>query len=480
MGERIHPVILSGGSGTRLWPMSRRSHPKHLLSLISSNSLLQDTLTRVAEPARFAPPVLVCNEDYRFVIAEQALEAGATPQAILLEPAGRNTAPAATVAALLLAAETPRALMLLLPSDHAIADVAAFRDAVGRAEAAAERGALVTFGIAPRGPETGYGYIRTGSAFEGAAGSFRVERFVEKPDLAAARRFLADGGYVWNSGMFLFRVDSFLREVGQLMPELVEGCREALQGATRDLDFLRLAREPFARLPAISIDHAVMERTARAAVVPADMGWSDVGSWAALWANDGKDADGNVLKGDVIARAVRNSYIRADGKLVAAIGVEDVVLVTTGDAVLLCHKDRVEEVKQIVEELEREGRSEAVLHPRVHRPWGSYEGLDKGARFQVKRITVKPGAKLSLQKHGKRAEHWIVVRGRARVTIGERVFILEENQSTYVPLGSVHRLENPGPDALDLIEVQTGAYLGEDDIVRLNDDYGRSEEKDGA
>ncbi len=474
MRETIHPVILSGGSGTRLWPLSRRSYPKHLLPLVSTRSLLQDTLLRVADGTRFAPPLLVCNEDYRFVIGEQAREVGIALQGILLEPMGRNTAPAVTVAALMVAAENPEALMLVLPSDHVIENEPAFLAAIDRAARAAAKGAIVAFGIAPDAPETGYGYIRMGDALEGTRGAFAVRRFVEKPARATAERFLAEGGHVWNSGMFLFRVDGFLAEVERLAPEVLAACRDALAGAVRDLHFLRLDREAFARSPSISIDYAVMERTARAAVVPADMGWSDVGSWAALWAQGGKDESGNVLKGDVVTRGVRNSYIRADGKLVAAVGVEDIVLVATGDAILLCRKDRVEEVKQIVEGLERKGRSEAVLHPRVHRPWGSYEGIDAGERFQVKRITVKPGAKLSLQKHAKRAEHWVVVRGSARVTIDEREFTLEANQSTYIPLGSVHRLANAGPGPLDLIEVQTGSYLGEDDIVRLQDDYGRS------
>jgi mannose-1-phosphate guanylyltransferase / mannose-6-phosphate isomerase len=476
MREAIHPVILSGGSGTRLWPLSRRSYPKHLLPLVSEQSLLQDTLLRVAGSAGFAPPLLVCNEDYRFVIGEQARDAAVVPRAILLEPVGRNTAPAVTVAALLLAAEESRALMLVLPSDHAIKDQAAFLKAVDRAATAAAGGAIVTFGITPRAPETGYGYIQIGEPLAGAPGAFRVARFVEKPDRASAERFIAEGGYAWNSGMFIFRAESLLEEMARFAPEVLAACREAVAAAALDLDFLRLGREAFARSPPISIDYAVLERTSRAAVVPADIGWSDVGSWTALWAQGSKDAGGNVLVGDVLTRDVRDSYIRTDGRLVTAVGVEGVVLVATRDALLLCRMDRVDEVKQIVEGLERDRRSEAVLHPRVHRPWGSYEGIDTGERFQVKRITVKPGAKLSLQKHAKRAEHWVVVRGSARVTIDARQFILEANQSTYIPVGSAHRLENPGPGPLDLIEVQTGAYLGEDDIVRLEDDYGRSED----
>ncbi len=477
MVEKIHPLILAGGSGTRLWPLSRRAYPKHLLPLASERSLLQETALRVADPARFAPPVLVANEEYRFVIGEQLQEIGVTPRAILLEPVGRNTAPAITVATLLLAKAESSALVLALPSDHVVADVASFLATVERGTAAARGGVIVTFGITPRSAEPGYGYIRAGEPIAQAPGCFRVERFVEKPDRRAAAGLLAEGGYGWNSGMFLFRAEAYLAELERLAPGILGACRDALAAAANDLDFVRLGREAFARAPALSLDHAVMERTAAAAVVPADFGWSDVGSWSALWAIGRKDERGNVLVGDVIVRDVRDSYIRGDGHLVAALGIEGLVVIVTGDAVLLAPQDRVQEVKEIVEGLERAGRSEAMLHPRVHRPWGSYQRVDAGSHFQVKRITVKPGGRLSLQKHAKRAEHWVVVRGTARVTIGERVFALRENESTYIPLGSVHRLENAGPEPLDLIEVQTGAYLGEDDIVRLEDAYGRSENR---
>jgi mannose-1-phosphate guanylyltransferase / mannose-6-phosphate isomerase len=474
MGEKIHPVILSGGSGTRLWPLSRKAYPKHLLPLVGERSLLQDTVMRVADISRFEAPILVSGEEYRFVTGEQLREIGIVPREILLEPIGRNTAPAVTVAALLLHDTAPEALMLVLPSDHAIADLAAFHAAVDRAVPAARAGSIVTFGIAPKSPETGYGYIRAAAPIDGIPGAFKVGRFVEKPDRASAERFLAEGGYSWNSGMFLFRADAFLAELERLAPEILLRCREALKSGVRDLDFLRLGRAAFSEVPATSVDFAVMEHTDRAAVVLADIGWSDVGSWSALWETGRKDGSGNVLTGDVIARDVRRSYIRSDGHLVTAIGVADMVVIVTKDAVLLVPRARVQEVKQIVESLERDGRPEAVLHATVHRPWGGYQRIDAGQRFQVKRITVKPGAKLSLQKHMKRAEHWVVVRGAARVTVGERTFTLAENESTYVPVGVKHRLENCGADPLDLIEVQTGGYLGEDDIVRFEDIYGRS------
>ena len=473
MDGKIQPVILSGGSGTRLWPLSRKAYPKHLLPLVTERSLLQETALRVANGLRFEPPIVICNEDYRFAIGDQLREIGVAPRAIVLEPVGRNTAPAVTIAALLVAETAPQALMLVLPSDHVVLDGAGFLAAVETAERAAAAGSLCTFGIAPKEPETGYGYIRAGAPLAKTSGSFSIERFVEKPDRATAEKFLAEGGYYWNSGMFLFRADRYLEELEHLAPDILKGCRATLSASRPDLDFLRLDADTFATVPATSIDYAVMERTRSAAVIPADFGWSDVGSWSSLWSIGSRDDSGNVLIGNVIARDVQDSYIRGDGRLVAAIGIEGLVVIATADALLLAPKGRSQDVKQLVERLEREGRPEAIQHRKVDRPWGSYSSIDAGPSHQVKRITVKPGAKLSLQKHAKRAEHWTVVRGTARVTIGDKVFTLHENESTYVPVGSVHRLENPGHIPLDLIEVQTGKYFGEDDIIRIQDDYGR-------
>ena len=470
----IHPVVLSGGSGTRLWPMSRTLYPKQLLRLLGDDSLLQQTLRRVADRDRFAPPLLVANEEHRFIIAEQLREIGAPARALLLEPVGRNTAPAACVAALVLAESDPDALMLLLPSDHMIADEAAFAAATSRAAAAARGGALVTFGITPERPETGYGYIRRGPALDAVEGVFRVAEFVEKPGLDVAQSFVASGEHFWNGGIFLFPAALYLDELARVRPDIVAACSRALDEASRDADFIRLGKEAFHACPANSIDYALMEHTARAAVVPVGMGWSDVGSWDALWELSDKDAAGNAISGNVVAENTRNCYLRSDAGLVAATGIEDLVVVATADALMLAPRNRTQEVRGLVARLVAEGRDEAEALPTVHRPWGTYRALHNGHRVQVKHITVKPGGKLSLQMHHHRAEHWIVVQGTARIRRGDQEIMLTEDQSTYIPLGTLHRLENPGKIPLHLIEVQSGSYLGEDDIVRFEDSYGRS------
>jgi mannose-1-phosphate guanylyltransferase / mannose-6-phosphate isomerase len=469
----IHPVILSGGSGTRLWPMSRALYPKQLLALTGERSLLQETARRVADDPAFGPPIVVANEEHRFIIAEQLREIGVAPAAIVLEPIGRNTAPAAAVAALRLAADDREALMLVMPSDHAIADPAAFRDAVAQAAAAARLGHLVTFGVAPERAETGYGYIARGEPLAGAAGAFAVKGFVEKPDPAAARRYLAEGKHFWNSGIFLFPAARYLAELEGLRPEIVAAARAALAAARADADFVRLDKAAFAACPADSIDYAVMEHTRSAAMVPVTMGWSDLGSWDALWELAARDADGNALVGNVLAETAKNCYLRSEAGLVAAIGVEDLVVVATDDAVMVAPRGGTQEVKRLVGRLREEGRGEADALATVHRPWGTYRSLHNGPRVQVKHIMVKPGAKLSLQMHHHRAEHWVVVQGTAKIVRGSEELILTEDQSTYIPLGTAHRLENPGKIPLHVIEVQSGSYLGEDDIVRFEDHYGR-------
>ncbi|RRN53998.1 mannose-1-phosphate guanylyltransferase/mannose-6-phosphate isomerase [Pseudoxanthomonas sp. SGNA-20] len=462
------PVILSGGSGTRLWPLSREAYPKQFLPLLGGDSLLQATWRRVA-PLATQPPIVVANVDHRFMVAEQLRQAGCTPGTVLLEPVGRNTAPAIAAAALQAVADGGDPLLLVLPSDHVIRDAAAFRDAVHQATIAAEEGRLVTFGIVPGGPETGYGYIKAGPG-EGAR---PVEQFVEKPDLAKAREYVAAGAYYWNSGMFLFRASRYLQELERLQPEMLATCRAAFEGARRDEDFVRLDATSFSACPSDSIDYAVMEKTTAATVVPLDVGWNDVGSWAALWEVAEQDGEGNAHHGDVISIGCRNTLAWGDGRLVALLGLEDIVVVDTDDTLLVAHKDRVQEVKEIVTRLKAQGRAETSLHRKVYRPWGAYDSIDNGDRHQVKRITVKPGAALSLQMHHHRAEHWVVVSGTAEVTCGDKVVLLTENQSTYIPLGVTHRLRNPGKLPLELIEVQSGSYLGEDDIVRFEDVYGR-------
>ncbi|MEJ2200511.1 MAG: mannose-1-phosphate guanylyltransferase/mannose-6-phosphate isomerase, partial [Desulfuromonadaceae bacterium] len=420
-------------------------------------------------------PLVVCNESHRFMVAEQLRCVNQEASAILLEPVGRNTAPAVAVAALQAMADGNDPLLLVLPADHVIVDEAALRAAVAAAVGEAEKDRLVTFGIVPTGPETGYGYIRTGASLSSVdGGAFEVAAFVEKPDLETARGYIAAGDYFWNSGMFLFRASVYLRELERFAPEMLTYGREALVGAIADLDFIRLDSAAFAACPGNSIDYAVMEKTSAAAVIPLAAGWSDVGSWSALWEVGAKDTEGNVIRGDVLTEGTHDCYLHAGSRMVAAVGLEGHVVVETADAVLVAAKDRVQEVKEIVAQLKRQGREEALLHRRVNRPWGTYECIGSAPRYQVKKIVVKPGASLSLQLHHHRAEHWIVVKGTARITRGEETFVISENQSTYIPLGTVHRLENPGKIPLELIEVQSGSYLGEDDIERFDDTYGRS------
>ena len=478
MSISITPVILSGGSGTRLWPLSRKALPKQLLTLASERSMLQETASR-AQGEGFAAPLVICNQEHRFLIAEQLRAADVTGGKIILEPVGRNTAPAAAVAALMVMEENLDGLVLLMPSDHVVLNRPAFQYAVSVARNSALDGALVTFGIKPAGPETGYGYIKSAAPLVGAPGALAIDRFVEKPDRATAENYVASGDYFWNSGMFLFRASVFLDELRRLQPRMLECCRDALDHAHRDMDFIRLGELAFVTCPSDSIDYAVMEHAAMAAVVPVDMGWNDVGSWQSLWDIAVRDESGNAVKGNVLTEKVRNSYLRSEGPLVAALGVENLVVVATKDAVLISHRDSTQDVKKIVDQLERQGSDRHIHHPVVHRPWGTYEGVDAGANFQVKHIMVKPGQKLSLQMHHHRAEHWIVVEGTALVTCDDRQFLLQPNESTFIPLGSKHRLENPGQTPLRLIEVQSGSYLGEDDIVRFEDTYGRvqAEEK---
>lgn len=466
MDTPIYPIILCGGAGTRLWPLSREHHPKQLLALTGGRTFLQDTACRLDGVDGIGQPLIVCNEEYRFLVTAQLREVGKTAAHILLEPVGRNTAPALTLAALALVQDGQDPVMLAMPADHVIRDPAQFHAAVGRAARLARAGHLVTFGIKPTHPETGYGYIKQGKDNDVAA-------FVEKPDLAKAQAYLASGEYLWNSGVFMMRARVWLDELGKQRPDILAACEGVHRGAHRDGEFVRMPKALMAQCPADSIDYAVMEKTARAKVVALDAGWSDVGAWAALWQVCPQDAQGNVVLGDVCAHQVKNSLLVSRHRLLAAVGVDDLVVIETADAVLVARKDQTQDVKAVVETLKRGAREEYKHHRRVDRPWGYYETVDTGERFQVKRILVNPGAALSLQMHHHRAEHWVVVKGTAKVTRGEEILVLSENQSTFIPLGMQHRLENPGHSPLEIIEVQSGGYLGEDDIVRFEDKYNR-------
>ncbi|WP_027849710.1 mannose-1-phosphate guanylyltransferase/mannose-6-phosphate isomerase [Marinospirillum minutulum] len=464
---KIIPVVLSGGSGSRLWPLSRKHLPKQCLPLVDCHySLLQQTLQRVS-PGNSQATVIVCNENHRFLIAQQMQDIGQQNATLILEPEGRNTAPAIALAALeLTQRENSDALMLVLPPDHVIRDITAFEQAVNKAVELAEEGTLVTFGIKPTRPETGYGYIKFGQ-------NYAVEQFVEKPDMETAKTYLASGDYLWNSGMFLFSAETFLAELKALQPAIYDAVSEAYKGRSEDMDFVRVDKDAFATCPDDSIDYAVMEKTQKAKVVPYSGDWSDIGAWDALYDFADKDDNKNVLTGDVIVEDTTNCLIRSESKLVAAVGISDLVVVETADAILVMDKTQSQSVKKIVKRIQEQGRAEHEFHTEVHRPWGTYETMDLGERYQVKRIVVKPGQKLSVQMHHHRAEHWIVVSGTAKVYKGDQEELLSENQSTFIPLGTVHALENPGKILLELIEVQSGSYLGEDDIVRFSDRYGR-------
>ncbi|MDR2187360.1 MAG: mannose-1-phosphate guanylyltransferase/mannose-6-phosphate isomerase [Azonexus sp.] len=477
--NKILPVILSGGSGTRLWPLSREKYPKQLLPLVGEQSMLQATIARLNGLDGLAEPLLVCNEEHRFIVAEQMRLLGKAGR-VLLEPVGRNTAPALTLAALWARRQGGDPVLVVMPADHVIADEGLFRAAVARAVALAEAGMAVTFGITPDSPETGYGYIQRGAALGGDGAAYRLMRFVEKPDRPTAEAYLDAGDFLWNSGIFVLRASTWLMALDRCRADILVACRAALEGGGEDGDFIRVDAAAFARCPADSIDYAVMERlTGNAAalpegvVIPLTAGWSDVGVWDALWKVLPKCDDGNAMRGDALLENCANTLVVAENRLVACVGLRDMVVVETDDAVLVAHHDATQDVKKIVDRLKADGRSVTQWHRKVYRPWGWYDGVDAGERFQVKRIGVKPGAALSLQMHHHRAEHWVVVSGTARVTRGDEVFLVSENQSTYIPLGVRHRLENPGIVPLEMIEVQSGSYLGEDDIVRFEDDWGR-------
>ena len=469
----MKPVVLAGGTGSRLWPKSRAALPKQFLSLTSNSTMLQDTITRL-KGTNAEPPVFICNDAHRFLVAEQLRKKNIEHDGILLEPIGRNTAPAIALAALHATKNENDPVLLVLAADHLIKDQSAFHSAITKAEALANEGKLVTFGIVPDQPHTGYGYIKAGNVLNVG---FEVAEFVEKPELETAKQYVESGDFFWNSGMFMFKASRYIEELGKYHPEMLEICRRAIETEAPDLDFIRVDSEIFSACPDDSIDYAVMEKTDSAAMVPLDAGWSDVGSWTSLWETADKDDNGNVCVGDTILENTKNSYVNAEQRLVSVIGLEDVIVVETKDAVMVAHKDDAQSIKTVVNRLKAEKRPEFEFHREVFRPWGSYDSIDSGARFQVKRITVKPGEKLSVQMHHHRAEHWIVVSGSANVTIDDNTQLVTENESVYIPIGAVHALENPGKIPLELIEVQSGAYLGEDDIVRFSDRYGRVEKK---
>ena len=471
--NRIYPIVLSGGTGTRLWPVSRVQMPKQLLPLISKRTLLQDTVVRLNGLDRIMPPVVISNAVHRFIIAAQLQELGVRPTIHVLEPVGRNTAAAAAVALQIILDLDPQGILLLLPADHHITDVEAFQKAIMLGAEQADAGHVVTFGITPKAPETGYGYIRRGKAIDGSA-AFTVAQFTEKPDSPTASEFLADGRFYWNSGIFMCRADVLLEEMRIHCPEILAHSTHAVSASYRDLDFLRLDQAAFETCPSEPFDTAVMERTSRAVVLPLEIGWSDLGSWAALWELGPKDQAGNVLSGDVVAVDTFDTYVRGEKVLIATLGVRDLVIVEAGDAVMVAHKDSIQKVGGLVTRLKQLGRREHDSHARVHRPWGFYELIEAGERYQVKHLMVKPGASLSLQMHHYRAEHWVVVKGTARVSIDDKTMLIAENESTFIPTGAKHRLENPGMLPLSVIEVQSGSYLGEDDIVRFEDRYGRT------
>jgi mannose-1-phosphate guanylyltransferase len=473
--NNYYPVILCGGSGTRLWPLSRKQHPKQFIRLTNEFSMLQNTILRLPKEAK--APIFICNEDHRFIVAEQTRELNVSATAILLEPVGRNTAPAIALSAFVAQKENPDAVLMILASDHNINDITAFQGATKHAYELAKLDLLVTFGIVPTEPHIGYGYIQRGVKIDSSSESFKVNKFVEKPELVTAKNYVESGEYYWNSGMFVFKAKRYLDELRKFRPDIYQACEKATANIVSDMDFSRIDNDTFTICPDESIDYAVMEKTDSAVVVPLDAGWNDVGSWSALWNELDKDENNNATRGDVITETTTNSFIHSSDRLVSTIGLDNIVIVDTPDAVLVANKDSVQDVKKVVEQLKKEKRTEHIHHREVYRPWGRYDSIDIGERFQVKRITVKAGAKLSVQMHHHRAEHWIVVSGTAKVRNGDDEFLLTENKSTYIPIGTVHSLENPGKVDLELIEVQSGSYLGEDDIVRFEDKYGRRDNK---